>query len=371
VRLAFLADGESVHTKRWLSYFANEGYDVHLITSTSKPIKEVKIHELRFPQARDNYFLAHVTFLLRALKMKKKIEEISPDILHAHYVINYGLCGALSDFHPFIISVWGSDITKNTNKSSIKKSLIKFVLKKADIIDGFNLRTQLIDLGCNPRKIFAHPWGVNTNVFSPKARSDDLRKNLGIHNMYSVVCARFWRPQYSVETFIRAIPLVLKKLENVKFIMLGGGVLEDKLKELAEKLRVYKNIVWVGRIPEDDMPKYLASADVYVDTLPRHAGIGQTTKQAMSCGTPCIITEVVNNVDIMKSIQCFQCLLYKQKDHQDLAKKIIYILSNERVRKLIGKESRKFTLKSFDMKKTMKAWEFVYHKLQCERRGKK
>lgn len=48
IRLAFLADGESGHTKRWLRYFVGKGYDVHLITFTAEPVKGVKIHELRY-----------------------------------------------------------------------------------------------------------------------------------------------------------------------------------------------------------------------------------------------------------------------------------------------------------------------------------
>jgi len=351
IRLAFLADGESVHTKRWLTCFVGKGYDVHLITSTAKPIKGVKIHELRFSLARNAYFRAHASFPLRVWKIRKIVKEINPDILHAHYAINYGLCGALINFHPFIVSVWGSDIMDCRH---IKKLLVKFVLKKVDIVDGFGLRKQLIDLGCNQNKIIPRSWGVDTDVFSPKVRTDDSRI------MYSVVCARFWEQQYSVETFVRAIPLVLRSVKHVKFIMLGGGTLENKLKKLARKLGVYENIVWVGRIPEEDMPKYLADADICVDTFPRHVGIGQTTKQAMSCGIPCIITKSVDDTNTTKS---FQCLLFKQRDYQDLAEKILLLLDDEKIRKLMGSESRKLVLKFFDMNKNMKVWENVYHNL--------
>lgn len=48
IRLVFLADGESVHAERWLTYFAGKGYDVHLVTFTAKPIKGIEIHELRY-----------------------------------------------------------------------------------------------------------------------------------------------------------------------------------------------------------------------------------------------------------------------------------------------------------------------------------
>lgn len=375
VRLAFLADGESVHTKRWLTYFVGKGYDVHLITSTAKPMKGVKIHELRFSLARNTYFRAHATFPLRVWKIRKTVKEINPDVLHAHYITNYGVCAALSGFHPLILSPWGSDITTDPERSRIKKMFIRFAFERADLIQ-INTRVgrkRLIELGCDPRKIFMQQWGVDTNRFSPKARSQSLRRSLGINEVYSVLCARYWRPLYNVEVFVKAVPLVLKRIKNVKFVMLGGGPLEPKLKRLARRLKVYENMVFVGRVPEAEMPAYLASVDVYVDptcdyrpdefgnvVVARGAGgIGQTTRQVMSCGTPYVLSDTIG----VRSVDHFHGSLYKQMDHRDLARKIVYVLSNEKLRKEIGEKSRKAALGIFDMEKNMKQWETVYHEL--------
>jgi len=376
VRLAFLADGESVHTKRWLSYFVGKGYDIHLITSTAKPIKGVKIHELRFSLARNAYFLAHASFPLRAWKIRKTVRKINPDVLHAHYITNYGVCGALSGFHPLILSPLGSDITTDPERSRIKKLLIRFAFERADLVQINNElgKKRLIELGCDPRKIFMQQWGVDTNRFSPKARSQSLRRKLGIDDAYSVLCARYWRPLYNVEMFVKAIPLVLKKIKNVKFIMLGGGPLEPKLKELARKLGVYENIVFVGKVPEEEMPKHLASVDVYVDTLSEYrfdasgdvtvargeSGYGQTTRQVMACGTPYVLSDMLG----VRSGSWFQGLMYKQLDHRDLAEKIVQLLKDEKRRRRISEKSRKIALEIFDLEKTMDKWETVYHELK-------
>jgi len=376
VRLAFLADGESVHTKRWLTYFVGKGYDVHLITSTAKPIKGVKIHELRFSLARNAYFLAHASFPLRAWKIRKMVRKINPDVLHAHYITNYGLCGALSGFHPLILSPWGSDITTDPERSRIKKRLIRFAFERADLVQ-INTKIgkkRLIELGCDPRKIFMQQWGVDTNRFSPKARSQSLRRKLGIDDAYSVLCARYWRPLYNVEVFVEAVPLVLKKIKNVKFIMLGGGPLEPKLKKLARRLEVYENMVFIGRVPEAEMPAYLASVDVYVDTVSEYrfdasgdvtvargeSGYGQTTRQVMACGTPYVLSDMLG----VRSGSWFQGLMYKQLDHRDLAEKIVQFLRDEKLRREIGEKSRKIALEIFDLEKTMDKWETVYHELK-------
>ena len=189
-----------------------------------------------------------------------------------------------------------------------------------------------------------------------------------------MLCVRYWRPLYNVELFVKAIPSILKKIENVKFVMLGGGPLEHKLKKLARRLGVYENIVFIGRIPETEMPAYLASVDVYVDPICDYrpdgfgnvvvargtGGIGQTTRQIMSCGTPCILSDTIG----IRSLDHFHGLLYKQMDHRDLARKIVYALSNDKLRKEIGEKSRKAALENFDEKKIMKKWENVYHNLK-------
>jgi len=113
-------------------------------------------------------------------------------------------------------------------------------------------------------------------------------------------------------------------------------------------------------VPEAEMPAYLASVDVHVDPIGGRGGIGQTTRQVMSCGTAYVLSDTVG----VRSVDCLHGLLFKQMDHRDLARKIVQLLRNEKLRKEIGEKSRKVALEIFDMEKTMKPWENVYHKLK-------
>lgn len=55
--------------------------------------------------------MSYVVNLLSAfVQVKMFIRKIKLGILHAHYVTDYGLIGALTNFHPLIVSVWGSDV---------------------------------------------------------------------------------------------------------------------------------------------------------------------------------------------------------------------------------------------------------------------
>jgi len=374
IRIAYLADGSSVHTKRFLGYFAERGYNVHLITYTPSEMKNVHVHKV---------VTSRIKILVRIIQSITLIRKIKPDILHAFYLTNNGVIGVLSSFHPLILTPLGSDITTDPERSRIFRTLVKLSLKRADVVHAADnlTKSRLIELGCAPEKIFVQQFGVDTNRFSPTACSQSLRRKLASDETFLVLCGRWWRPQYSVDVFIRAMPLVLKKVPNVKFVLLGGGPLEKKFRELAKDLGVYERVLFIGRVSSEEMPKYLASVDIYVDTVSLYradalgrvivargeSSFGQNTREAMACGTPQILSDMPG----VKASGWFQGLTYKQSDHADLADNIAQLLRDEKLLRSIGARSRQKILEFCDFDKIMKNWETVYHELGSHGKHKK
>ena len=365
LRLCFLASG-SVHTVRWMKDFAERDYDVHLVTfDKMDQVESARIHRLKYR--------SKLAYPFRILDVKRVVNEMNPDVLHALYISHYGVYAALSGFHPLIISVLGSDILIAPERSRIFRFGVQLALMKADLVHVGDEggRKTLIELGCDPKKILTQEWGVDLDRFSPNARSQTLRDRLGIRNCYSVLSASSWKVDYNVDVLIKAIPLVLNRVPDVKFILLGGGGLEDHLKALADKLGVHENILFIGKVPYEEMPMYLASVDVFVDTISDYAhafgriikrkggmGIGQTTKEAMACGTPQVLPSHSSvNYDLFKG------LTYKQLDYFDLAEKIVQLLQDQKARRRIGEESRRAVVEHCDQKTIAEGWHNIYHKL--------
>lgn len=365
MKLCFLASG-SVHTIGWMRDFVERGHSVHLVTFDKlDQVKGVKIHRLKYR--------SKLAYPFRILDTRKLVREIKPDILHALYISHYGVYAALSGFHPLIITVLGSDILIAPERSRIFKTSIQLALKRADLVhvgDDAGRKT-LIDLGCDSHKIFVQEWGVDLAQFSPAARSQSLRDKLGLSDHYTILSASSWKVDYNVDVLVRATPLVLEKLPDVKFILLGGGSLEAYLKTLAIRLGVSENILFIGKVPYEEMPMYLASADVFVDTIADYAhvsgrvikrkggmGIGQTAKEAMACGTPQILPDHSSiNYDLFKGIT------YKQLDHVDLAERIVQLLQDKALRMKIGEESRRSVSEKCDKKKIVEKWNRIYQTL--------
>jgi len=303
-------------------------------------------------------------FLLFApFKIRRLIKKIKPDLVHAHYVTQYGFCGAFSGFHPFVVSAWGSDVLVDPDKSRIFKFMVKFALKRADLItcNGENLKETMIKMGKNSQKIKIIYHGVDTKEFNPSQKDEKIRDELKIFNSPMVISTRGLEPIYDVESLVRAVPLVLKLVPDAKFIIANNGSQEAHLKEMAKSLDIWNNIRFVGLIQHDELPKYFASSDVYVSTSLSDGGAVVSTLEAMACGLTSVVT---NSGDHRKWIRNGENgFVVPTKNPEVLAEKIIYLLKNEVLRMKFGRINRNIVKEKADYYTEMEKMEKFYEKI--------
>ena len=369
MRICYLANASSVHTRKWTGHFVEKRHDVHVISFEDAKIEGVTVHVLKLP-----VLIRNATFPLKVAsiyRIKTLIKKMEPDILHAHYVTNYGLFGALCNFNPFVITAWGSDILivpESRLISAIKRYIATYTLKKADSVtcDAEHMKETMKRFGVPEEKIKLIYFGIDTRRFSPGQKSEKLKVRLGVYNSPTIMSLRNLKPVYDVESLVKSVPLVLKEIPESKFIIAGKGPEEERLKELAKSLGVSDSVKFIGFIPNDELPEYLNSMDVYVSTSLSDAGIAASTAEAMSCGLPVIVTDVADNKEwVEDGITGF---VVPTKDPKLLAEKIIYLLQNENVRKKFGKISRKIIEERNNYHKEMGKMEKIYKELVRRRK---
>ena len=128
MKLCFIADGLSLHTQRWVNYFADRGHEVHLISSRFTPGYEgydtrIIKHPLIRLLPRIWKVSGYLSGLLWLFQVRRLVRIIKPDIVDAHFVTICGYLGVASGFHPLILTAWGSDILV-----APKKNLIHYYL---------------------------------------------------------------------------------------------------------------------------------------------------------------------------------------------------------------------------------------------------
>lgn len=366
MKICYIADAGSIHTQRWVTYFADKGHEVYLISPRpfgDNNIENVKLYILKRVRSQIRVISFPINLLSYIIRVRRLIRKVKPDILHAHYITDCGFWGALSGFHPFVLSAWGSDVLVNPRKPKIAKWIVKYTLKKADLItcDGENTKEEMVKLGAKRKKIRLIYFGVDTQKFSPKQRDEKLKEELQIFGSPVIISLRNLNPIYDVESLIRAIPLVLEEAPKAKFVIAGRGPEEAKLKDLAQSLDVSDSVRFVGCIPHNELPKYLASSAVYVSTSLSEGGIAVSTLEAMACGLPVVTTDVGDNKKwVEEGVNGF---IVPLKAPESLAEKIVYLLQNEQIRMGFGQRNRKIIEQRNNYYEEMAKMDNIYEEL--------
>lgn len=364
MKICYIAS-PSVHTNRWVKYFVNKGHEVHLITSVepSGSIENVRLHLLKRIGPR----LRVVNFLINSVPMliqfKRLVRNIKPDIIHGYQIMDTTLLGAASGFHPFVVTPWGSDVLIIPQKSKMSRRLIQYVLKRADLIagDAEHIRKPLAKLGADPQKIRVIYWGVEIQKFNPEQKDERLREELGIFNSPTIISLRRFEPIYDVETLINAVPLVLKEVPEAKFLLVEKGSQEEKLKQLAKSLGISDNVKFVGWVPEDELPRYLTLADIYVSTSLSDAGLASSTAEAMACGLPVVITNFGDNRKwVQDDVNGY---IIPLRSPQALASRIIHLIQNKDIREKFGQINRQIIEERNNWEQEMRKMEKLYQEL--------
>lgn len=356
MKLCYLAAANSIHSYRWIKFFADRGHDVHWISLVSNQyarLENVRYYEYPIRSA------ASIDFFRASLAIKRLIRDIAPDILHAHYAGTYGLAGAISGFHPFIVTAWGSDVLLG-RRSFLRKPFVQFVLRKADCItcDADHMKEAMLGLGAPSSKIQIVYFGIDTKKFRPAERTDILRRKYGTASAPVIVSLRNLEPIYDVASLVRAIPRVLQAVPDAQFLIAGTGSEDAALKNLAASLAIAPNVKFIGRYPNDELPRYLNAVDIYVSTSLSDAGIAASTAEAMACGVPVVITDSGENKRWITDGE--DGFVVPVKSPHFLAERIVTLLNNEQMRGQFGTRGAAIISERNDYYKEMDKMEVLY-----------
>lgn len=358
MKICFLAPANSIHSLRWVEYFADKGHDTHWITLYPLKFelpKGITLYNIK------QYTNFGVNYLSTFIRVKKLLNQIRPDVLHIHSLGLYGL-GAFSGFHPFVATGWWDDVLF-AKDSLLKKKYVRHILKIADCItcDAEHMKNAMMDLGAEAGNVHIINFGIDTKKFYPAQTDVELRNKLGISDYPAVVSLRDLYPIYDIKSLVEAVPLVLKDVPNARFLIAGSGPEEKNLKDLTRSLNIGNNVSFLGRIENNELPKYLTTMDVYVSTSLSDAGISASTAEAMSCEMPVVITDSGENGKWITSGE--NGYLVPVKSPNQLAEKLAFLLKDEKKRREIGREGRKVIKEKNDYYGEMRKMEGLYHQV--------
>lgn len=368
MRICYITGAGSIHTQRWVNYFARKGHEVHLISpggnssDSSKVSDKIHLYPLSPVAPRIWPVSKYLSALLWVVQARRLVRKIKPDIVDAHYITVNGYLAVASGFHPLVLMAMGSDILIDSKRNLLWRMLTKYALRQADLVicKSETLRKELLKLGTSPSKIKIIQRGVDTQQFSRQRASEKLRSRLNILKMPTIICIRNLAPVYNVQMLIKAIPLVLGQVPEARFIIGGEGKQKEYLQELAKSLGVSNSIRFLGWIPHNELPEYLASSDVYVSTS-LSDGTSTSLQEAMACELAPVVTELPANREWVTDGE--SAFIVPINDIQSLAERIVYLLNNSEARARFGKRGREVIKERAEYEVEMEKMERVYQGL--------
>lgn len=370
MKIFLLSNIEAAHTQKWANSLLENELEVYLFglgeTVPEGYNPKVNIINKKIPHSTktqaDGAFQKGI--YLKALpSIRLLLKQIKPDILHAHYASSYGLLGALTKFKPFLLSVWGNDVFDFPKKSFLHKSLLKFVLKKADRIYSSSEVMANETRFYTSKEITIIPFGVDTDSFKPF-----YVKKLFDENTIVLGTVKSLSYKYGLEYLLEAFQLIKEKLpdKKLKLLLVGDGVLKNPLQRQAEHLKINNDVIFFGSIPHSKVPEIYNMIDIAV--FPSiWESFGVSNLEAAACEKPQVASNVGGFPEIIDDgVTGF---LVEPANPSDIADKLIKLINDESLRIKMGKAARKKVIEEFNWNHNVQQMMSEYQKVIKERKS--
>lgn len=345
IHLCLLGDATSPHIQRWAREMQVRQYRVSLVTARPAPIDGVEQHVLRPVRRSDQW-------LLRAGEARRAIENLAPDIVHAHYTTSYGYLGARAGRHPLVMTAWGSDLLVTPHSSPWMRWLTGWTLRRADLLTGDS--QSLVDAahGYHPTApVHCIHWGVDLARFAPVPW--DAKPG------FEIVSLRSWEPNYNIPTIIEAAAQLRARQPTlpVHLHLLGGGSQETALREQVARLRLSQMVTFHGRLDDAGMARVLARCKVSV-SVPTQDATSVSVLESMACGLAVVATQLQANAQWLDSRW-----LVPDRDSTALAHALAQLAQDDAAAEAAGQRNAALIQREGDRKLQMDRMDALYRQL--------
>lgn len=349
----------------FLKLFKDNGYEVHVASSGLKDIphcdKHFNIEFERSPFKKNN---------IKAYKeLKNIINEGKYDVIHCHTPVASVLTRLAAkqtrkeNGTRVIYTAHGFHFYKGAPKKNwmIYYPIEKYLSKHTDTLITINYEDYEIAKAKFHSKEIEHVHGVGIderkfNFNISDAEKLKFRESLSLKDSdYVISYVAELNNNKNQLMIVRAMKEVVKKYNDVKVLLIGDGVYEEKIRLEIQKNLLQNNILLLGY--RTDIPMLLKISDLYIATS-RREGLPVNILEATCAGLPVLVTDSRGQRELVEDGT--NGYLVRNDDDKDLAQKIKNIYSDFKIRNHFRAHSRD-KINEYSIENVMEEMKKIYN----------
>jgi phosphatidylinositol alpha-1,6-mannosyltransferase len=264
--------------------------------------EDYRIYRQPFPFERANRFSNQ----LRWARWLTSGRAPAYDVIHCGNIrpVGYGVRWANRQLGvPYLVYVNGGDLLRERRKSersSMKRMSARSILGNASGIVATSkwvadLSAEVMtEVGVtNPPRIAALDLGTDPVHFNPSRDTGALRRRWNVGDAPLFITVARLVPHKGQDMGIRALASLSRDFPQLRYIMVGEGHDEQRLRSLARELGVADKVAFVGPMRDDELPEAYATSTIYlgasrVDKEINVEGFGISFLEAGASGIPSV-----------------------------------------------------------------------------------
>jgi glycosyltransferase involved in cell wall biosynthesis len=225
-------------------------------------------------------------------------------------------------------------------------------------------KLQIVEyLRCQEDKITVIYEGIDHALYKPVSEKDNsILERYGIpRNHKLILYVGSEQPRKNLPVLIKALHKLKTNIKDVKLVKVGeagAGGERGVISRLIRQLNLEADVIFTGRVSEEDLPKLYNLVDVYVSPTLYEGGFALPVLEAMACGCPAITSNIPPLVETVSD----GGILVDPKDINGLAASMYEVLTNNSLRQdMISKGIKRASIFSWDKAatETLKVYEEV------------
>ncbi len=381
MRLLVVADGHSPIAQNWVRYFAEGGDEVYFASTypftPDFPLRELEIIPAAFSGRKRpgsgsrpgsskslkllgslRHLLGPLTLPRAGARLRAFVERVKPDLVHAMRIPFEGMLAAEAySGIPLLVSVWGNDFTLHAPSTPLMGHYTRWTLKVADALHA----------DCRRDIRLSREWG-----YDPSGPTLVMPANGGIRRdiFYSasrpvndpvIINPRGIRAYVRNDIFFQAIPLVLAKLPQARFICPGMAG-ESQALQWIEKLQIGASVELLPLIPYSQWAEVFRRACVLVSPS-LHDGTPNSLLEGIACGCFPIAGDLESIREWITDGK--NGLLVNANRPESLAEAILTAMQNKDLREQAAGLNQKIILERADYKNCMAEAKKYYERIRA------